>query len=203
VNDFEVQAQSVLASLSRESRISLYLVGLGAAFLIGSVYYAASRLTPLEREIAEKQELIAKLAEEEQAQRKRLAEAKLAFDTLRASTERLYAVRITPSNQVYEVKATAIATGKKLPSGRPEYRFSIFINSPKETLDSIARVAYQFKHEAFKNQEYVSTEASNQFRQGYVGWGCLSNVKIAVTLKTGTSHEFDFDMCRSLGPEWN
>lgn len=198
----EEEIRSSLTSLHQQSRVSLALVVLGAAFLAFSLFYSASRLTPLENEINAKRREIAKLSTEETAMRKKLAEAQAAFETLRANTESLYSVRVTPSNQVYELKATAIATGRILPQGRPEYRFSMLINSPKETLATIKRVTYRMEHETFKQREYVSTDAAAQFESGYVGWGCLKNVKVIVLLKTGTSQEFDFNMCRSLGPEW-
>ena len=198
----ENEIQSSLASLHQKSRTSLVLVILGAASLVLSMYYSASRLTPLENEINAKRQEIAKLAEEEKAQRKRLAEAQAAFETLRTSTESLYSVRVTPSNQVYELKATAIATGRMLSRGRPEYRFSIFINSPRKTLENIEHVTYRMEHETFKQKDYVASDAASQFASSYVGWGCLTTVKVAVRLKTGTSQEFDFNMCRSLGPEW-
>lgn len=198
----ELEIQSSIASLRQGSRASLVLVLTGTAFLAFSLYYSASRLTPLEREVSVKKQQIAALAAEEEKQRARLEDAKKAFETLRASTESLYSVRVTPSNQVYELKATAIATGRKLSLGRPEYQFKLFINSPRETLTSIARVTYRMEHETFKQRDYVSDDPASQFASGYVGWGCLSSVKVIVQLKDGTSQDFDFNMCRSLGPQW-
>lgn len=198
----ESEIQSSLASLRQGSITSLSLVALGATLLAFSLYYSASRLTPLEREIAEKKQRIAELAAEEEKQRERVSEAKKAFETLRESTEALYAVRVTPSNQVYELKATAIATGRKLSLGRPEYQFKLLINSSKETLANIARVTYRMEHETFKRKDYVSEDPSTQFASGYVGWGCLTSVKVIVQLKSGNAQNFDFDMCKSLGPQW-
>jgi mono/diheme cytochrome c family protein len=34
------------------------------------------------------------------------------------------------------------------------------------------------------------------------GRGCLARVKVKVALRDGTPQDFDFDMCRSLGPKW-
>jgi hypothetical protein len=196
----ESEIRSSLASLHQQSRTSLVLVILGAGFLAFSLFYSASRLTPLENEVTLKRQEIAKLAAEEAAQRQRLEEARAAFEKLRMSTESLYSVRVTPSNQVYQLKATAVATGRLLSQGRPEYRFSMFINSPPETLASIQRVTYQMKHETFRQQDYVSEDASRQFSTGYVGWGCLTDVPVVVLLKSGESQQFAFNMCRSL--EW-
>jgi hypothetical protein len=204
-NDFAVddlEIRSSIESLRQGSKLSLILVLVGAVFLAFSVYYSASQLTPLEGEVAAKKKQIADLAAEEMKQRARLADAQRELESLKASTEALYAVRVTPSNQVYEVKATAKATGRQLSLGRTEYEFKLLINSPADTLASIARVKYQMEHETFKQRDYVSEDAVNQFAASYVGWGCLSTVKVAVQLKTGETQNFDFNMCRSLGPQW-
>ena len=65
MNDLDVQTS--LSALRRQSQVSLVLVLLGAAFLLFSVYYSASRLTPLENEIASKRLELAKLQQEEAA----------------------------------------------------------------------------------------------------------------------------------------
>lgn len=43
----------VLAKLQRNSRTSAALVSIGAVFLLGTVYYSATRLEPLERQVRE------------------------------------------------------------------------------------------------------------------------------------------------------
>lgn len=198
----EEEIQAALASLHQQSRTSLVLVLLGGGFLTFSVFYSISRLAPLEREIQAKRQEIARLAAAENVQRKRLEAAQAAFDTLRTSTESLYAVRVTPFNQVYELRATAIATGRTLSGGDPEYRFSIFINSPRQTLDTIERVTYHMEHSTFKQKDYASSDPASRFAAGYTGWGCLSSVKVVVLLKSGVAQQQDFNMCRSLGPAW-
>src|SRR3546814_6447669 len=86
-----------------------------------------------------------------------------------ASTEQLYAVRVTPGNQVYELKATAQATGRSA-GDRPQYRFAIHVNSPPRTLEAIGSVEYRFVHPTFDRKQLVRDDAGNQFRVGYVGW---------------------------------
>lgn len=198
----EIELQRSLGRLHLHSRTSLLLVVLGALFLGFSVYYSASRLTPLEREISAKQEAIEKLRAEEVEQRAKVAELNATFSILKASTESLYSVRVTPANNVYELKATAIATGKKSSANKPEYKFTLLINSPPSTLNEIQKVTYRMEHETFQEKDYVATDAKNQFARSYVGWGCLSQVKVSVALKSGVVQEFDFNMCRSLGPQW-
>lgn len=198
----DLEIQIAFEDLRRQSRVSLTLVLLGAVFLLSSGYYSISRLRPLEAEISVKRAQLATLAAEETMQRERVAELKASFDRLKSNTEGLYSVKVTPANQVYEVKATAMATGRKLSGDLPEYTFTVLINAPTETLNSIERVRYTMDHASFRIKDYVSTNMKNQFARSYVGWGCLSSVQVAVILKTGTTHTSEFDMCKSLGPQW-
>jgi len=95
MNDLDVQTS--LSALRRQSQVSLVLVLLGAAFLLFSVYYSASRLTPLENEIASKRLELAKLQQEEAAYKARIAELQASYGRLRANAESLYSVKVTPS----------------------------------------------------------------------------------------------------------
>lgn len=191
-----------LTSLQRQSRTSLFLVLLGTAFLVWSVYYSASRLRPLEEQVATKKADLAQINQEIEIERAKLTELQRSYDQLKTNTETLYSVRVTPNNAVYEVKASAIATGRQLSQGRPEYKFSMFINASKEALEQIESVTYVLDHETFKTKDYVSTDRATFFAKSYVGWGCLTAVEVKVKLKSGTVNQSEFDMCRSLGPEW-
>ena len=199
-DDLDIAAS--LASLHRQSRLSLLLVLVGAAFLMFSLYYSASRLTPLENEITAKHAELAQLQQEEAAQKARIASLQKSFDTLKANAESLYSVKVTPSHQVYEVRATAKALDKPAASGRVQYEFALFINAPQATLAGIEKVTYHMDHESFDKKDYVSTNAAARFVAGYVGWGCLTEVQVTIQWKSGSAQQLDFDMCRSLGPQW-
>lgn len=200
MNGLEIQES--LEKLKFQSRTSLVFVLLGATFLAFSLYYSATRLAPLEKDIALKRAEIATLRDEEKQWREKIAEQQKTYETLKASTEALYSVRVTPTNKVYEVKATARATGRVFSQNRPEYKFTLLINSPPDTLTDIQQVVYRMEHGTFKQKDYVSTDPEAQFATSYVGWGCLTQVHVSVKLKSGTVQEFDFNMCRSLGPQW-
>lgn len=124
------------------------------------------------------------------------------YKELKENTEKLYSVIVTPKNHVYEIKASAQATGETTARG-PEYKFSIFINSTQTVLNSIKQVQYDFLHDTFVNKHIVTENSKDQFSYSYTGWGCLTSVNVIVKLKDGTSNTLDFNMCRSLGPEWN
>jgi cell division protein FtsB len=70
---------------------------------------------------------VADLKQQEQTLNANVASAKKEYDDLRANIEKLYSVRVTMQNEVYEIKATAKATGKGS-ENLPEYRFAIYIN---------------------------------------------------------------------------
>lgn len=123
------------------------------------------------------------------------------YKELKLNIEKQYSVIVTPNNTVYEIKASALATGRTTPDG-PEYKFSIYINSSKDGLQTIKDVRYNFNHPTFTNKQVEVDNPQDRFLYSYTGWGCLTSVGVTVELKDGTSKNFDFNMCRSLGPEW-
>jgi hypothetical protein len=200
VNEHEIR--DALGKLQFHSSTSIILVLIGTGFLLFSLYYSTSKLTPLETEIAEKKRLIEELGVQENTQRERIEELEKTYATLKNSAEELYSVRVTPSNRVYEVKASARSTGRVLRTGLPEYRFAMYINSPEDVLKEIRRVTYRMEHPTFKQKTYSSTDAKSRFEASYVGWGCLSMVSVNVELSNGQSQRLGFNMCTSLGPQW-
>ena len=103
---------------------------------------------------------------------------------------------------VYELKATAQATGRKLPEG-PEYRFAILLSAPQSTLAGIKSVRYKFDDPTFPQPLKVADNPATQFSVSYTGWGCLDDVGVELELLDGTQYSLVFDMCKSLGPEWS
>jgi len=197
----EHQIEQTLSELKKSSRFSLVLVLLGAAFVIGSLLYASTRLSPLEQQIATKSQEIQRLAETEADYLQRIEQAKAEYASLKDNIEQLYAVKVTSENKVYEIKATAKATGQMI-GNSPAYNFSVFVNTSDQTLDTIKQVTYNLDHPTFPDPIQTSFDRSNRFAIGYTGWGCLRRVPIKVELKNGQTYDFDFDMCKSLGPQW-
>lgn len=202
------ELQQTLHQLQSGSRVSISLIILGALALIGSVIYAATRLEPLERKIVEKQQQLTHLENNIAQQsvidtqlQQSIAIAEQQLAQLRTNIEQLYAVRVTDENQVFELKATAKATGRNTHLG-PEYDFNVFINAPVAALQNIQQVNYQFAHATIRQQHKTATEQQQQFSVGYRGWGCLTQVSATVTHLSGEQTVLDFNMCRSLGPQW-
>ena len=62
---------------------------------------------------------------------------------------------------------------------------------------------YDLMHWTIKNSHVSSSNAENKFLYSYQGWGCLSNVNVRIELKDGSTKSSTFNMCQSLGPDWN
>ena len=202
------QLDQTLQQLQRNSRGSLFMVLLGAAALLGSLWYSATRLEPLERQIEEKKQQIGtfnqQLAEMELASvalQQQITQAEQQLIALKSNIEQLYAVKVTAENQVFELKATARATGRQIAQG-PEYAFTLFINASASTIAGIAQVSYLFEHPSFRQKLQTSRQQADNFSVGYSGWGCLTQVTATVTHQNNSQQQLKFNMCQSLGPQW-
>jgi hypothetical protein len=80
---------------------------------------------------------------------------------------------------------------------KDSYDFSLWLGVPEEQKAGIRRVVYIFNNPTFKQKEYESQQASDGFRIGYRGWGCLDRVIIRIELQSANSH-IDFNMCEAL-----
>lgn len=222
MNQENYDVEATFRELKRSSQASLSMVILGALALIGSLVYSGTRLAPLEEEIAHKSSQIESLSEmkkkyldeiiqqstqidnlaqTEREYLERILSAKNEYAELKVNIEKLYAVRVTKNNMVYELKATAKATGRVTSYG-PGYNFSIFVNAPESTLRKIRKVKYVFDHPTFTQKVRTSDNPDEYFKTEYYGWGCLTNISAALYLSDGEEQEIDFNMCQSLGPQW-
>jgi hypothetical protein len=201
MTDEEYDFEATFTELKKSSQVSLIMVILGALALIGSIIYSATRLAPLEEEISQKSVQIEKLAATEREYLNKTQIAKTQYEQLKTNIEKLYAVKVTANNNVYELKATAKASGP-ITNNLPRYDFSIFINTSKTTLTKIRNVTYLFDHPSFEEKIFVSENAAERFMISYQGWGCLTRVSATIELIDGESQQIDFNMCQSLGPQW-
>jgi hypothetical protein len=201
MTEHDVDFEAVFSELKKSSNASLAMVVLGALCLVGSLIYSATRLTPLENDVAQKKVEIERLAGVEKEYQQKIEAAKVEYESLKTNIEAQYAVKVTSENAVYELKASAIVAGKQT-SGAPLYDFTIFINSGEETLQNIKQATYHFNHPTFRKPVQVVSDPKARFEVSYRGWGCLTAVHVEVEQVSGSVDEFDFDMCKSLGPDW-
>ena len=192
-----------LRALRRHSLLSLAVVLAGAAFLAYSVYYSASRLRPLEQEVAKRTAELTSVSGQIEAKRRELAALQAKYDGLQAGIKDLGSgVHITPAQEVYEVRAFAQPLLAKT-GGGDRYRFTVYVNAAPAVSNDIASVRYHIDHPSFTIQDYVATDPGAKFARSYVGWGCLDSVQVYIKTKAGQEREIEFNMCASLGPDWN
>jgi hypothetical protein len=201
MNDYLEDLERTLTQLTRNSRVSVTMIIFSAVLLLGSVVYSVTRLAPLEKEVAAKRDEIATLEDTKRQRELEVAAAEQRLANLRGNIENLYAVRLTEGDSVFELRASARATDRTSARG-PLYDFSVFINAARSTIDAIERVTYLFDHPTFRRKTQTSTDPSNNFKVGYLGWGCLTNVSAKVQFESGEESEIKFNMCQSLGPQW-
>lgn len=175
--------------LGKASRRAGMLSAFGVVITLAALFYSYHTLNALSSKRAELLSDITKL----NAQK----------DDLLSGIKGLQYSAVTADNQVLQIKASARHVTGKTSGGDPLYSFSVYVNAAPVVISKIARVAYDFDHPTFKQPHREATDPANQFQVQYTGWGCLSDVDVKVFFKDGTSQKIDFDMCGSLGTEWN
>jgi cell division protein FtsB len=203
----ENQIERTLMAVQGSSRVAVVMVVIGLLFVVSLIVLTgmkAREVAHLQTQIEDKRDQLEALAldikggrEDLDELQRELAAKKAEFDALKANVEGLYAVHVTDANQVFEVKATAEATGRQTSNGS-EYLFAAFINAPPETLASIREVEYRFEHPTFRKPVQVANDRATAFRVEYSGWGCLEDVGVTIRLRDDSSQDMRFDMCKSL-----
>src|SRR5262245_23664279 len=105
---------------------------------------------------------------------------------------------LTPLFAVVQPRATAQPLDTKNSARQAEFQYSLSVDVPPDRVPEIASVSYEFNHPTFSEKIQTSSDASNGFRIGYRGWGCLSLVVITLNLKDGKKQPVNFDQCAGL-----
>ena len=94
--------------------------------------------------------------------------------------------------ELIEVKSIAIARDDLIGANNPStgepyqlYNFVIWLDLPHGRKADIEEVEYNFNNSSFLNRTPTSTEKSNGFAHGYLGWGLLPIVPITVKPNNG------------------
>jgi cellulose biosynthesis protein BcsQ len=97
-----------------------------------------------------------------------------------------------------KIRASSVARrGEVNSSGKQVFDFRVWLEAPAEAAERIQAVDYFFDHPSFAINHFASSQGPS-FSQGYLGWGCISNVQITVTWKSGTRSTLPFDQCAAL-----
>lgn len=107
--------------------------------------------------------------------------------------------RMSLANRV-TIRASSTETGRVLDNTTlPLYEFRIWIEGPASALQGIKSVQYEFDHPTFRQKVQRSDDRGSGFASGYVGWGCLSSVKVTLFPVDDSSLIVrDFDMCAAV-----
>lgn len=186
-----------LDALAKASRRAAMLSLSGVVIVLASLAYGSFRLYALRSEIADLETTKKGLGED-------VGKLQDQLKSLQNSIQSLSYAKVTPQNEVFQVQATAKARpGVINPDGNGVYDFSIFINGSKELLSKIEKVTYDFDHPTFRKPHQEASDRNSKFLVQYVGWGCLTQVGVTVYMKDGTKQSIPFDMCKSLGGDWD
>jgi cellulose biosynthesis protein BcsQ len=82
-------------------------------------------------------------------------------------------------------------------SGKPVYRFEVWIDTTPEIAKGIDSVEYFFDHPSFEVNRFTSRQGP-KFLQSYSGWGCLPHVLVTIKSKDGSSGKIDFNQCGAI-----
>lgn len=219
----------LVKDIKKSSIASLVMMAIGIVILLGSFFYGASQVVPLERKIADLSGQVAKETEkldelqlllnkkqgELEGQTIELNKIMEQKNKIIKEMESLNYSSANENGEVYQIKATAMATGRFIKPRRdgvndipqniknlPEYLFRIYIEGSPSFLEEIESVEYVFMHPSFNDPVHIVRDPNKRFMYSYKGWGCLSAVSVTVSFKSSLRRRFEFDMCRSLGAGW-
>lgn len=74
----------------------------------------------------------------------------------------------------------------------------MWIEASSDQKKQISEVTYYMNHYSFDPKEFKSSDAANDFRVGYYGWGCLPEVLIIVKPANGRTASLQFDQCKAI-----
>lgn len=197
----EPEMRSAIAVLQKRSEVSMLLMGVGAAAVVGSVIFAFARVWLIGQAIDTAQQETARMQVEASSWKKNFAGVQQAYASLKNSVTALYPTHVTRNHQVIEVKAIAQPQPKKAPLG-PTHSFTLALHAAPAVLSTVQRVRYQVRHPDAAEQLLVSEDLASGFAVSYAGSSCLASIDVALELKSGATDTLAFNQCRALGPQW-
>jgi len=174
-------------SRARHAAASLLLSVLGLLMLIAAAGYGMSQISHLRTQIQEQEEDLSVLGIEADAL---LREVEAIRDG---------SIQDLIEGEFIQAKAIAVPTDQTTVAGGetlPLFNFIVWLNMPYARKADIQEVRYEFPDPSFLDKEQISSEASNGFAVGYVGWGLLNSVPITIVSNDASAENgtIDFPM---------
>jgi hypothetical protein len=194
----EPELVSSVEALRKRSELSVMLLAIGVAAVVGSVAFAFLRVSRIGTAIEAARDETGRAQVDIARWQQSFASAQQDYAALKASVATLYAAHVTPQHHVIEVRAAA----QKAPVARgapPALAFTLTLHGAPATLAAIRRVRYEVRNPDAPEQVLVAEDAAAGFRTTYTGTACLASIDVALEMADGTADAFAFDACRSLG----
>jgi hypothetical protein len=92
-----------------------------------------------------------------------------------------------------------IVSARSLNDNSGNFHFDIQLLGLSAFEDQVEKVVYDYNHESFKTRYVTVTNGSDNYKTGYNGWGCLSELIATIYFYDGTTEAIQIDMCDELG----
>ena len=172
---------------ARHAAASLVLSVLGLLMLIASAGYGIYQISDLRGQIEEQEE--------------QLSTRRIEADALeqKVRTIRDSSIQELIKEGLVEAKAIAVPTDRTTVvegTTLPLYNFIVWLDMPYARKADVQEVKYEFPHGSFLNKNQSSSEASNGFAVGYLGWGAMPSVPITIVSRDASAENgtIDFPM---------
>jgi cell division protein FtsB len=188
--------------LKKSSRQAAIVTAIGALLVFGALAYSAWQLHKLEQQhTALEQQIGSKRAELDALERQISVLRDQKRDILSDYKKDIGQSKQWPIEVAVKPRADARHTGSFFSSGQRQIHYSIWLDIPDDRRDEIESVEYFFNHPSFTEPRMAGDPVTPGFRIEYIGWGCMRQLIITLTLKTGEKKQMDFDMCASIWDE--
>ena len=167
-----------LAVSSAGAGVAKLLSVFGLALMLIAIGYGLYEIKVVNEAIAEKKDELTEL-------RRQIGPIREEIDHIRNG----------PLSELVTPKAIAILRpGLKDERGRQLFNFIVWLDLPFVRKADIKQVEYVFGDDSFLRNRHTSSESSNGFAVGYLGWGAMPSVPITIVTNQGPNVSLRFRM---------
>lgn len=167
-----------LALASARAGVAKLLSFFGFALMLIAIGYGLYELKAVDDAITEKKDELTEL-------RRQIGPIKEEIDHIRNG----------PLSELVTPRAIAILRpGLRDERGRQLFNFIVWLDLPYVRKADINEVEYVFGDESFLRNRHTSSESSNGFAVGYLGWGAMTSVPIKIAQNQGPDVTLRFRM---------
>jgi hypothetical protein len=177
-----VTAPRQIALISARAGVAKLLSFFGLSMMLIAIGYGLYELKTVNDAITEKKD--------------ELIELRGQIDPIK---EEIDHIRNAPLSELVTAKAIAILRpGLRDERGRQLFNFIVWLDLPYVRKADIKEVEYVFGDESFLRNRHTSSESSNGFAVGYLGWGAMTLVPITIVQNQGPDVTLRFRMSEEI-----